>query len=236
MSHVLGSSLHQHKGVAMLCNEALEGKVALTFPLLCVEKLLVPLDLRSPFVHPSVLDEQGKPGIPPILASLKRSDGSSIRGGLSGLLKLVVDRIVVFPEQGMAMRGSKDQLCLNILVFSRMGSSCCLLSTYQRHSVIGTDDGSQGNSPHADDSVKIIPECFSPFDYRQSLSNLWHLGLVATFLGLQSLPLFGKVLHDGSPLKISSSGVPANNGVIKANNKLRSIDQTLLRLDSKDKR
>ena len=64
----------------MLCNEPLEGKVALAFPLSCVEKLFVPLDFRFPFVIASVLVGQGKPGILPILALLKWFDRSSVQG------------------------------------------------------------------------------------------------------------------------------------------------------------
>jgi len=97
--HRLGSSLHQHKGIAMLSNEPLEAKIALAFlPLSCVEKLLVPLDLRFPSAIVSILVGQGKPGIPPIFALLKRFDRSSVRCGPSGLLKLVVDHRVIFPE------------------------------------------------------------------------------------------------------------------------------------------
>ena len=82
----------------MLCNEPLKARIALAFPLLCVEKLPVPLALRFPSAIASVLVGQGKPGIPPILALLKRFDRSSAQGGPSGILKLVVDHRVIFPE------------------------------------------------------------------------------------------------------------------------------------------
>ena len=80
------------------------------------------------------------------------------------------------------MQGLKDQLCLDRLVLSRMRSSCCLC-TYQSHSAFRANDSiSQGDSPRADDLGEIVSECVSPFDHRQSLSDLWRLGLVATFL------------------------------------------------------
>ena len=132
------------------------------------------------------------------------------------------------------MQGLKDQLCLDRLVLSWMRSSCCLCTSYQRHNAIRANDISQGDSPHANGSVKIVLECFGPFNHRQSLSDLWHLGGVATFLVFHGLPLFREILHDRCPLKISSSGAPANGIIIM--NKLIATDQTLLRLGSKYKR
>jgi hypothetical protein len=86
----------------------------------------------------------------------------------------------------------------------------------------------------SDYSMQIVPEGFSPLDNRQSLGYQSYGWFIATFLVFQSFPLLREILHDQCPLKVSSSGGTANNGIIKPK-KLGIHNQSLLGLGPKYK-
>ena len=71
---VLGTSLHQDKGIAVLGDELLQGKIALSLPRTCVEELLLLLDFRRPFVLPCILPSDCQLCLPALFCLLEWLD------------------------------------------------------------------------------------------------------------------------------------------------------------------
>ena len=88
---VLGTSLHRDKGIAVLGDELLQGKIALSLPHTCVAELLLSLKFRRPLVLPCILPSGCQLCLPALFCPLEWLDRGRVRCSSHCLFQFVVD-------------------------------------------------------------------------------------------------------------------------------------------------